>query len=523
MKIQNVAPVANVEEPYRLLVESITDYAVYMLDHTGVIASWNPGAQRFKGYTTEEIIGSHFSLFYTEEDRLAGLPARGLEIAASQGRFETEGWRVRNDGSKFWAHVIIDPIRDAQGALTGFAKVTRDITDQYETRQKLDSAREALFQAQKMEAVGRLTGGVAHDFNNLLTIILVSLNLARKRAPDSPVIGLIENAIQGAERGAAMTQRMLAFSRHQPLQPEPLLISDLVEGMSGLLKQSVEPIAAIHLRFAADLPHILGDRNQLETTLLNLVFNARDAMPDGGDIIISARLPSDLESEKIGVMPGQFVLLEVADTGEGMDDDTLHKAVDPFFTTKGVGKGTGLGLSMAHGIVEQLGGKLKLHSSRGSGTVVQLWLPVTHEMAAAHTPTQTAQVDRVVKSLNILVIDDDELVLTNICTLLEDMGHSTHRASSAVRGVDLLKSGGIELVITDHALPGASGSQLADQLGRLYPALPVIITSGYAEIAERLNSSMATLAKPFDEASLSKAICQAIVRKPAAPSREEIS
>lgn len=524
MKNQATSPsVPNVEERYRLLVEAIIDYAVYMLDATGIVASWNPGAQRFKGYTSEEIIGSHFSLFYTEEDRIAGVPKRGLEIAAAQGRFETEGWRIRKDGSRFWAHVIIDPIRDEAGSITGFAKVTRDITEQYQTKQELDSAREALFQAQKMEAVGRLTGGVAHDFNNLLTIVLISLNLAKKRDPQSSVLDLIDNAIQGAERGAAMTRRMLAFSRHQPLLIETLVIADLVQGIQNLILQSIEPVAQIHTRIATNLPRIHGDRNQLETALLNLVINARDAMPGGGEVIISARLPAAFDTEKAGMDPDQYVLLEIADTGVGMDEETLRRAIEPFFTTKGVGKGTGLGLSMAHGIVEQLGGKLRLDSIRGRGTTVQLWLPITRESAIPRLQSDNHQCVPAVKSMQILVVDDDHLVLSNICALLEDMGHHPAQASSAEQAMVLLKTLDVALVITDHAMPGTNGSQLAENLKLSNPTLPVIIASGYSEVAERADPGVPTLAKPFDEADLFAAICQAIAATTERLSQEVLS
>ncbi|GGD02461.1 ATP-binding response regulator [Halopseudomonas salina] len=511
MKIQDMSPLLpNVEERYRLLVDSIIDYAVYMLDPDGIVASWNSGAQRFKGYASEEIIGLPFSLFYTEEDRLAGLPKRGLEIAAAQGRFETEGWRVRNDGSRFWAHVIIDPIRDEVGSITGFAKVTRDITERYQTQQELDRAREALFQARKMEAVGRLTGGVAHDFNNLLTIVLISLNLAKKRAPDSPVLDLIDNAIQGAERGAAMTQRMLAFSRHQPLKIETLVIADLLQGIQGLIRQSIGPVMRIHTRIASALPRIHGDRNQLETALLNLVINARDAMPGGGEVLISARLPTAFDSVEAVMEPNEYVLLEVVDTGDGMDEETARRAIEPFFTTKDVGKGTGLGLSMAHGIVEQLGGKLMLESVLGKGTTVQLWLPISHELTVQAGPSSIAQCASATKPLQILVVDDDDLVLTNTCALLEDMGHHTFQASSADVALEMLKNLEVALVITDHAMPNTTGRQLVESLKVSNPKLPVIIASGYSDITERADPGIPTLAKPFDEAGLSRVICQAM-------------
>jgi PAS domain S-box-containing protein len=516
MEIQELEPSSNVEQRYRLLVESIIDYAVYMLDSRGIVSSWNAGAQRFKGYASGEIIGSHFSMFYTEEDRLAGLPQHGLEMAASQGRFETEGWRVRNDGSRFWAHVIIDPIRNTDGTLTGFAKVTRDITERYESQLELDRAREALFQAQKMEAVGRLTGGVAHDFNNLMTIILISLNLAKKRDPESPVLDLIDNAIQGAERGAAMTQRMLAFSRRQPLQLEPLLVPEVVETVYSLIRQSVEPAVHVDTCFQQGLPPINGDRNQLETALLNLVFNARDAMPAGGNISIAVRAPNSDDSQDAGMDGGKYVLLEVVDDGEGMDAETARRAVEPFFTTKGTGKGTGLGLSMVHGIVEQFGGKLNLLSVPGSGTTVQLWLPVADPQTAAPSSGSVNRVGSApcpaVGPLRVLVVDDDELVLTNTCALLQDIGHTTVSARSASEALCLLEPDSVDLVITDHAMPEMTGSELIDRIKHLAPDLPVVLASGYAEILEDRDEMRVTLAKPFDATSLKEAIGTAMRR-----------
>lgn len=278
------------DERYRLLVEAVTDYAIYTLDPTGIVTSWNPGAQRFKGYKRDEIIGEHFSRFYSEQDRESGLPARALETAAREGKFENEGWRIRKDGTRFWAYVIIDPIRSESGEIVGFAKVTRDLTERKEAQEKLEKTREALFQSQKMEAIGQLTGGVAHDFNNLLMAVLGSLELLRKRLPHDPkMLALLENAVQGAERGTSLTKRMLAFARVQNLQQEAIFIPELVRGMTDLLERSLGPTVRIETRFPLNLPSIQADANQLEMVLLNLMVNARDAMPDGGEIVVSSR------------------------------------------------------------------------------------------------------------------------------------------------------------------------------------------------------------------------------------------
>lgn len=344
------------EQQFRLLVQSVTDYAIYMLDPNGRVSSWNLGAQRIKGYLPQEIIGEHFSRFYTEQDRLDGVPLRTLEIATREGRFEKQGWRVRKDGTQFLAHVIIDPIRGDAGELLGFAKVTRDISETIEAQKALESAREALFQAQKLQAIGQLSGGIAHDFNNLLTVILGNLELARKRIGDDPKLSrLLDNAVVGAERGVSLTQRMLAFARRQELKTEPVALTQLMTNLSGLLGSSLGPQVSIFNELPESLPTVLADVNQLELAVLNLATNARDAMPGGGTLVFKADLCDSGQAAGVNLPHERYVRLCVIDSGEGMDEQTLALAADPFFTTKGVGKGTGLGLSMVHGLAEQLG------------------------------------------------------------------------------------------------------------------------------------------------------------------------
>ncbi|HEV7872766.1 MAG TPA: PAS domain S-box protein, partial [Enterovirga sp.] len=278
------------EQRFRLLVQGVKDYAIYMLDPDGRVANWNTGAHQFKGYTEQEIVGEHFSRFYTDEDRESGLPARALDTAARDGRFEQEGWRVRKDGSRFWAHVVIDSIRDDEGVLLGFAKVTRDTTERRQAQQALEEARAKFIQSQKMEAVGLLTGGIAHDFNNLLAVVLGNLDLARKRLPDDPKLrGMIENSIKATKRGAALTQRMLAFARRQELKTESVDVPGLVREMANLLQRSIGPLIEIGTQFPLRLARVFSDPNQLELVLLNLAVNARDAMPEGGSITIAAR------------------------------------------------------------------------------------------------------------------------------------------------------------------------------------------------------------------------------------------
>ncbi|HEY5084372.1 MAG TPA: PAS domain S-box protein, partial [Rhizomicrobium sp.] len=368
------------EEQFRLLVQGVTDYAIYMLDPGGIVSNWNLGAERIKGYKAEEIVGQHFSRFYTDEERAAGVPKRALETALKEGRYEREGWRVRKSGDRFWAHVIIDPIWTPDGALAGFAKITRDITERKQAHEALERTHQALVQTQKMEAIGQLTGGVAHDFNNLLMAVLGSLELLRKRLPDDPgMTRLVDNAILGAQRGASLTQRMLAFARRQDIATGPVPLAQLLNGMKELLSATLGAHAAVELRFAPGISPVIADENQLSLAILNLSVNARDAMPDGGTVAISAEDIALPAGNEMGLAVGRYVRLAVSDTGQGMDAETQARATEPFFTTKGVGKGTGLGLSMVQGMMEQLGGKFVLTSKKGQGTRAEMWLRAAGE------------------------------------------------------------------------------------------------------------------------------------------------
>jgi PAS domain S-box-containing protein len=510
------------EERFRLLIQGVTDYAIYMLDPDGRVTNWNVGAERIKGYLADEILGEHFSRFYTEEDRAAGLPNIALETAAREGRFEREGWRVRKDGTQFWANVVIDAVRDAQGNLIGFAKVTRDMSEKREAQRALEQAKEAFFQSQKMEAVGRLTGGVAHDFNNLLMAVLGSLELLRKRLPDDPrLTGLLDNAIQGAQRGASLTKRMLAFARRTELRPEALDVAALVHGMADLMQRSLGPSVHIETRFPLSLPPARADANQLELALLNLAVNARDAMPDGGTIVISARVDRIAE-QKDNLAPGRYVCLSVSDTGEGMDQETLAHAMEPFFTTKGIGKGTGLGLSMVHGMSEQSGGRLVLKSRKGEGTTAEIWLPVAIPQAEAvlqvlGAPTQASDEDA--RSLVILAVDDDALVLMNTIAMLEDLGHTVHEAASGKEALDVFRrEKDIDVVITDQAMPAMTGTQLADAIRAERRDVPIILATGFAELPAEAGRDLLKLDKPFRQEDLAQAI-SAVMQKEQAASR----
>lgn len=498
------------EQQFRLLVQSVTDYAIYMLSPDGRVSNWNPGAQRIKGYLPEEVIGQHFSMFYTPEDREAREPQRTLDVAVREGRFENKGWRMRKDGTRFLAHVIVDPIWGDTGTLLGFAKITRDITEVTQAQQALEQTREALFQAQKMQAIGQLSGGIAHDFNNLLTVILGNLEILRKRVTDDPKITrLIDNATQGALRGVSLTQRMLAFARRQELKSEPVRIPALVEGISGLLRSSLGPSVKIETRFPEGLDPVMADLNQLELAVLNLATNARDAMPLGGTLIFSASTHEVTDSAGSSLAAGRYVCLSIADTGEGMDETTLASAMDPFFTTKGVGKGTGLGLSMVHGFIEQLGGRFILKSQKDRGTTAELWLPVAASDSAAQTVAKALAVT--VPRLCVLVVDDDSLVLTSTSLLLEDLGHRVISAGSGATALELFESEpDIDLVITDMAMPQMNGAQLANAIRIIRPSVPIILATGYAERLEGFAAHLPRLSKPFTQLNLVEVIALAM-------------
>jgi len=499
------------QEQFRLLVQGVTDYAIYLLSPDGKVASWNAGAERIKGYSPAEIIGEHFSRFYTEEDKSAGLPTLALATARSEGRFEKEGLRVRKDGTTFHANVVIDAIHDPDGVLIGFAKITRDVTERVQAEQILERTREALVQAQKMEAIGHLTGGVAHDFNNLLMAIQGSLELLKRRLPADDVQSsqFLDNAMQGAQRGAALTQRMLAFARRQELNLKPIDVTELIRGMKNLLQSSLGPSVQIETRFPLSVPKITADPNQLELAILNLAMNAKDAMPKGGSIVRSGR-ERRAQSESDPAKRGRHVCIAVTDTGIGMDKSTLASAIEPFYTTKGVGKGTGLSLPMVHGMAEQSGGKLFLKSAPGKGTIAEICLPVAegeNETKISEDLKQSRP--EFTRGLKIVSVDDDPLVGFNTSAMLEDLGHTVLSVSSGAQALELLRrEQNVDLLITDQAMPGMTGSELAEAILAERPGFSIIIATGYAELPEGPAQALPRLAKPFFQDGLADAIAK---------------
>ena len=496
------------EERFRLLVQGVIDYAIFMLDTSGYVTNWNSGAQRLKGYSADEITGQHFSVFYTDEDRSADMPRRALLTARTEGRFETEGWRVRKDGTRFWASVVIAPIHDDSGPLIGFGKVTRDVTERRQTQMALDEARQALFQAQKMEAVGQLTGGVAHDFNNLLQAIGGSLELMERRlaAGRTDVEKYLVATRASVDRAAALTQRLLAFSRRSPLNPERVDLNELVAGMQDLIHRSIGEAVQIDLLLARTPLPAWVDANQLENALLNLAINARDAMPDGGRLTIATdgvHLDAAGVSAKPDLKPGDYVVLRVTDSGIGMPPDVLARACEPFFTTKPIGQGTGLGLSQLYGFIRQSGGHLDIVSEVGSGTTVTVYLP-RHEGTEAERPAPATPPKEPNPTAcgTILVVEDEAIVRMLLVEALTERGFSVLEAGDGNAAAAIIASAGrIDLLATDVGLPGINGRQLAEMARAKRPNLKVLFLTGYAYNAamdqEVLGPNTQLLSKPI--------------------------
>lgn len=495
---------------FRHLIEGVTDYAIFMLDPTGNVISWNPGAERIKGYMSEEIVGQHFSRFYTEDDRQQGIPQFALATAQRSGKYEAEGRRVRKDGSTFMANVIINAIRDQQsGRLLGFAKITRDITEK-------KAVEDQLRQAQKMEAIGQLTGGVAHDFNNLLTVIMGNLeHLERLTPAERPTHRLIAAALRAASRAAILTDRLLVFSRRHPLAPEVLSVNKLVAGMSDLLRRTIGEAICVETVLAGGLWSTLADANQLENALLNLAVNARDAMPDGGKLTIetaNSYLDEGYARMNDDVQPGQYVGVFVTDSGTGMSPEIVRQAFEPFFTTKDIGQGTGLGLSQVYGFIKQSGGHVKIYSEVGEGTTIKLYLPRYHCTGdVAETRSETREVPRGRGEL-VLVVEDDPDVRDYSVEMISDLGYSVLSAPDGATALRLLYSNReVSLLFTDVGLPGGmNGRQLADQALRRLPRLKVLYTTGYARNAivhqGRLDPGVEVVFKPFTYSDLATKI-----------------
>src|SRR6516162_6672284 len=512
--------ISDIERQLNVLIETVTDYAIYMLDANGNVRTWNTGAERIKGYSAEEIIGKNFAVFYTDEDKRAEKHLTALEAAEREGRYEAEGWRVRKDGSQFWVNALVYPIRDEQGDLTGYVKVTRDITEKLRREDALERARNAALQSQKMESVGQLTGGVAHDFNNLLTSILGTADLLNQRddLPEDVKAHLL-SIIRSADRGASLTQRLLAFSRRQALEPRQLDVNRLVGGMSDLLRRTLGESVSIETILAGGVWKTSVDPNQLENALLNLAINARDAMASGGKLTIetgNTYLDDDYAAMHAEVTAGQCVLIAVSDTGLGMSEEVIARAFEPFYTTKPEGQGTGLGLSQVYGFVKQSGGHIKIYSELDSGTSVKIYLPRDSSDAKAVEPIRPrVDVSVLARGETILIVEDDEDVSNFTRTALISLGYRVYEASDAVSGLEMLaEHAQIALLLSDVGLPGMNGRRLAEEAHARRPEIKVLYTTGYARNAivhhGLVDPGVNLLPKPYTIQALGRKVRQVL-------------
>jgi PAS domain S-box-containing protein len=472
------------ERKFKLLVQGVKDYAIYLLDPNGLVTNWNAGAQTIKGYSEKEIVGQHFSIFYTEEDRAKGKPAIALATAVLKGKFEGEAQRVRKSGERFWAHVLIDPIHDETGKLVGFAKVTRDITERRKAQEELERSRVALAQAQKLEALGRLTGGVAHDFNNLLTVIRVSIDfLQREDLTKVRQARYVKAIADTTSRATALVGQLLAFARRQPLAPEVFEIGARIRGLDEIVKTTLGGLIELEVIVSTEL-FIDADPSQFDTAVLNMAVNARDAMPTGGCLTIAVTAVDAIPAVRgHSGARGDFVVVSITDTGTGMDEATLTCIFEPFFTTKEVDKGTGLGLSQVYGFAKQSGGEVDATSELGAGTTFKLYLPRSPRQveAAEQKPRQPAAA---LAQLAILVVEDNQAVGSFAAELLTELGHSVRWVGDAQSALELLRSQGehYDLLFSDVVMPGMTGLELAQVAKVEFPDLEIVLTSGYSHV-----------------------------------------
>jgi PAS domain S-box-containing protein len=497
------------ERQFRLLVGNVIDYGLYMLDPNGVVTSWNAGAQRIKGYAAHEIIGQHFSRFYTEQERAAGTPLRALHTATAEGHFEAEGWRVRKDGSLFWANVVIDPVRDEQGNLVGFAKITRDITERRNAQLALQEAQAQRAHAQKIDALGHLTGGVAHDFNNLLMIVMGQAELLKRRIGGDTALSKSVAAIElAAQRGAALTRQLLTFARRQSVNPTVVRLAEHIDGFQAMLRSSIGSSVKLAMAIPADCWPVKVDTGELELALVNLILNARDAMPDGGSLVLAGENVTLAAGDTPAGVHGEFVALSVTDTGTGIAPDLLGKVFDPFFTTKEVGRGSGLGLSQVHGFTHQSGGTVTLRSQLGRGTTVTMYLPRSLDQATQHADASEAED---AGGGRVLLVEDNPEVADVSRLMLEQLGYGVQLVTDGAAALAASDAERFDLVISDIVMAGGTdGLALARALRQRRPDLPVLLVTGYSDAAARVAGEFTVLRKPFLLAELSRAAARMI-------------
>jgi PAS domain S-box-containing protein len=462
------------------IIES-SDDGIVSKDLDGTIRSWNPGAERIFGYTAEEMVGA--SIFkvippelHDEEHALLARIRAGEHVA----HYETD--RIRKDGRRIRISLSLSPLRAADGRLIGASAIKRDVTSQRALEHQLH-------QAQRMEAIGRLAGGVAHDFNNLLTIIGGLTALMLRRMPEgTPERRDLEQVAKAADRAAALTQQLLAFSRRQLAETELLAVNEVVHGLESLLRRLIGEHIALSVVLAPDVGRVRGNRVQLEQVVMNLAANARDAMPDGGTLTIATEnvmVNGNFPREQLRIEPGPYVMLSVADTGAGMDPVTQASIFEPFFTTKSPGQGTGLGLATVYGIVEQAGGAIYVYSEEGRGSVFKVYLPrVTTDAAAPLGMPPSGHPSNQLRTLGtVLLVEDEPGVRAFAAQVLEEAGYRVLQAGDGEAALALVTpdEGAIALLVTDVVMPGMNGRVIAERLRMLQPLVPVLYMSGYTD------------------------------------------
>ena len=494
------------EQRLRLLVSAITDYAIYMLDPEGHVATWNAGAERFKGYTADEIIGQHFSRFFLPEDVAARLPQHALANALKEGRFEAEGWRLRKDGTRFWVNAVIDPIFDEQGNHLGFAKITRDFTEKKLAEDELKQTQEQLAQSQKLQALGELTGGVAHDFNNLMTVVAGASDFLLKN-PDLPIEKqrrYLEAISDTTLRATSLTNHLLAFGRRQALKPVVLDLNVRLDAFSEMIGRMLGSPIKVQLDLQATHPLVEVDVTQFETAMLNAALNARDAM-DGEGTLVLGTADCDVEGRPA-------VCVSIRDRGPGIAKDVLDRVFEPFFTTKEVGKGTGLGLSQIHGFAAQAGGRAEIESTLGEGTTVKIALPRTAKPLSE--PVAPAEASATPVGLKVLLVEDNPQVREFAAELLSEMQCDVTTACDGRDALKLLDSADFDLVFSDVVMPGIGGVELARRIEAERPEMPVLLATGYSsELVGNGDNNFTVVSKPYDATTLSTAIAEILQKR----------
>ena len=492
------------EERYRLLVESIQDYAICLLDVRGHVSSWNGGAERIFGYAEADVLGSHLGRLFRTLDGTQELPGQMLEAASRVGTYESEVWCTHKDGGDLLASMVITAVCDTDATIRGYTLVSRDITEQMRIA-------EERMQSQKLEVIGRLAGSVAHDFNNLLTIVSGFTELlAQSMDSDETSQLYLDEITKAANQAASLTQQLLAFGRRQLLQPRVIDVNEIVAGMETMLHRLIGENVELRFQLDATPSSIRADAVQIQQALMNLVINARDAMPIGGTISISTG--NVWESTVAGVegTTGQLVTLVVADTGQGMDQQTLARIFEPFFTTKEVGKGSGLGLATVDGIVAQSGGRIRVASAPGKGTTFTILLPSTSDLplgspAAEPTASPTG-------SETVLLVEDEPALRRLSRRVLAQFGYTVLEAPNGEEALRLAEAyhGPINLVLTDVVMPRLSGRDLAERVLASHPEAKILFMSGYTDDAVVQHGvrtqEVALLRKPFTPYALAARI-----------------